>query len=269
MGVVYKATNIVNGKVYVGKTMIGHKQRWTQHRICARRGYQAYFYRAIRKYGEENFVVEVLTSATDERELATLEIYWIAKLQCAQRSKGYNCTIGGEGRIHTESSRALLRGIRCNSPETRAKISKSKKGKPVAPEHRALCGNAMRGTKRPVEEVTKRAATIREVWTPEKRAAWGTRMRACWTLERRLAVGIKSKAQYEAKPTPHFPMSVSTRLKCSNASKDWWDSHPEAKENISKRIWSAESKAKAKAAAIKGWALRRGAVAISEKAEAA
>ena len=77
--IIYKATNKINGKVYIGQTekTLEHRKE-VHHRDSERM--DTYFYRAIRKYGWENFEWEVIDdSATTREELNALEQYYIAK----------------------------------------------------------------------------------------------------------------------------------------------------------------------------------------------
>lgn len=58
---IYKITNLVNGKVYIGQSARGIQQRFTRHIYDALSGrIDTHFARAIRKYGEDNFVVECI-----------------------------------------------------------------------------------------------------------------------------------------------------------------------------------------------------------------
>ena len=80
MGSIYKITNSVNGKVYIGQTMRKPEDRWRQHinnymREISR-DYNSYFHNAIRKYGKEVFVFEEIERC-DNTELDIREIFWI------------------------------------------------------------------------------------------------------------------------------------------------------------------------------------------------
>lgn len=93
---VYLVTNLVNGKKYVGQTKLIPK-RWGEHLSAARRGVAYPLYRAMRKYGVENFTVECLETVTSGRsDLLAAEVRQIAFHDC-KAPKGYNLTPGGEG----------------------------------------------------------------------------------------------------------------------------------------------------------------------------
>ena len=76
MGFIYKVTNIINGKVYVGKTNKSIEARWQQHIYDSKRLNDRPFYNAINKYGQENFVLELVEQVEDEL-LNEREKYWI------------------------------------------------------------------------------------------------------------------------------------------------------------------------------------------------
>ena len=89
--IVYLATNKINGKQYVGQTVRSLEERWRDH--CRSRD-ENYFHRAIRKYGKENFALEILDTANTEIELDEKEIFWINKLNTLFPG-GYNLRVGG------------------------------------------------------------------------------------------------------------------------------------------------------------------------------
>ena len=75
---IYKITNIVNGKVYVGQTIQKNpKMRWYEHCACARSGKKSYLYDSIRKYGVENFCWEIIDQAGTIEELNAKEGQWV------------------------------------------------------------------------------------------------------------------------------------------------------------------------------------------------
>lgn len=99
-GVIYKITNIRNNKVYIGQTIQKLDDRINRHFRDARNGRDTIFCRAIRRYGEESFVWEVIDVAYSEQELDEKEIYWIKHYNAYvnwENSNGYNMRVGGEG----------------------------------------------------------------------------------------------------------------------------------------------------------------------------
>ncbi len=84
--VVYKTTNLVNGKIYVGKDS-KNKPTYLGSGMILKQ--------AIEKYGKENFKKEILEYCSDLEILEEREIYWISELNSIE--DGYNITIGGTG----------------------------------------------------------------------------------------------------------------------------------------------------------------------------
>lgn len=97
-GYIYKVTNRVNNKVYIGQTRRSIEIRWKQHIKAAMLDKQNRpLQKAIRKYGVENFNIEPIEEI-DVSRLNEREMFWIAKYDSFK--SGYNATLGGEGTLH-------------------------------------------------------------------------------------------------------------------------------------------------------------------------
>ena len=93
--IVYKVTNKINGKIYIGITKGALNKRWRSHVGSALKcNSNNHFHNAIRKYGEDNFIVEQIDSAHDYEELKEKEKYYISVFNSVDR--GYNSTYGGD-----------------------------------------------------------------------------------------------------------------------------------------------------------------------------
>ena len=97
MGYIYKITNNINGKMYIGKTERSVNIRYKEHlRNINKYCDSIPLYKALKKYGKENFTIEQIEECSNDL-LDQREIYWISTLDTYHN--GYNCTIGGEGGI--------------------------------------------------------------------------------------------------------------------------------------------------------------------------
>ena len=97
MGFIYKITNRINNKIYIGQTARTLNIRWKEHKIASISSDRP-LYKAMRKYGIDNFHIEILEEIPNTL-LNEKETYWIKKLDSCNRDKGYNCNIGGDGNI--------------------------------------------------------------------------------------------------------------------------------------------------------------------------
>lgn len=137
---VYRITNTVNGKVYVGITTKAVTERWADHLVTASKSkHTRALYNAIKKYGADVFSVTELASASSMDELQKLEREFIVSLN-SMAPHGYNMTFGGEGvwgYRHTEETKRAnsIRSIgRRHTPEAIEKIRATSKGRKIPRE---------------------------------------------------------------------------------------------------------------------------------------
>ena len=95
---IYKITNIKTEEFYVGQTIKNVDYRFRKHKEMSIRGGGYKLHNAMRKYGVENFIIEILDTAKDLNELNEKEIHYIDLLK-----PYYNILPGGQIRL-TESS---------------------------------------------------------------------------------------------------------------------------------------------------------------------
>lgn len=99
---IYKITNTVNGKVYIGQS-IDIEQRWKNHKKEARNPNSKYghypLYRAMRKYGIDNFKFDIIEKCPPA-SLNDREIFYIASYK-SHESNGYNQNEGGNNGSHS------------------------------------------------------------------------------------------------------------------------------------------------------------------------
>src|ERR1700689_4043923 len=137
---VYLITNKVNGKKYVGQHSGNNLQKYwniTANRALANPGNRRVLYRAVRKYGIENFEIKPLVIVDNKWEMDLYETGMIRALDLMNPDKGYNLTLGGEG---TPGYRP--------SEETLQKLSDSHKGIFQSEETKQKRAAKIRGLKR-------------------------------------------------------------------------------------------------------------------------
>jgi group I intron endonuclease len=109
---VYLITNTINGKRYVGQTTNSLEFRFSQHR---RQNDCRCLYAAIKKYGEENFLIEAICEPSTLELMNEIESEYIERYNTLVPN-GYNLTVGGVAPKHHE--------------DTKKKMSLSHLGKP-------------------------------------------------------------------------------------------------------------------------------------------
>lgn len=109
---IYKITNLVNGKIYIGKDTTSDKNYY---------GSGVLIKKAIKKYGKNNFKKEILENCISNDELCEREKYWIEYFNSTDLNVGYNISKGGDGG-DTLSNNPNLKNIKL-------KISNFRKGK--------------------------------------------------------------------------------------------------------------------------------------------
>ena len=174
-GVIYKITNLLNGKCYVGQTIQKLNKRIIHHKNCK----TSAIGRAIQKYGWENFSVEVLEICSQDK-LNECEKFWIKKNNCLSPN-GYNFTDGGDRSVAvvTDEVRAKIsaansgeknpmygkpganrgktawnKGLH-HTEETKNKISIALKGRKFSDEHKAKISASSKGKIIPKEQREK------------------------------------------------------------------------------------------------------------------
>lgn len=85
---IYKITNLINDKIYIGKDTTSDKNYY---------GSGVLIKRAIKKYGIENFKKEILEECVSNNELCLKEKYWIDLFNSNNLKIGYNISKGGDG----------------------------------------------------------------------------------------------------------------------------------------------------------------------------
>jgi len=131
MHYLYRITNILNSKIYIGQSN-KENDRWRQHKYFSRLNPVQYIHRAMAKYGIENFTYEVIAMCLTQADTDETEIKLIIQYNSRNLLYGYNISHGADP--------AWNRGLpkeqqpmygKQHSEKTRKKISESNKGRIV------------------------------------------------------------------------------------------------------------------------------------------
>lgn len=93
---IYKITNKVNNKVYIGKTKKSIESRFRAHMRGAKKKVNRHLYDAMNHYGYDNFEISLVEQCESLDDLNEKEKFWIKELNTFSPN-GYNMTIGGDG----------------------------------------------------------------------------------------------------------------------------------------------------------------------------
>ena len=134
--IIYKITNILNSKIYIGLTTNTISRRFNGHKQTAKKGLEkSRLYNSMRKYGSENFKIELVYTATSIEDLKEKEIYYINLYNTKDDKVGYNIIDGGDcgklGYKMSEESKDLLRQkalLRKHTQKSKDLMSKNRKG---------------------------------------------------------------------------------------------------------------------------------------------
>jgi group I intron endonuclease len=119
--IIYKITNLINGKIYIGQDKHNRPSYYGSGKIINL---------AILKYGRDNFKKEIIDTAVSKEELNEKEIYWISFYNSRDKSIGYNLAAGGEGFDRTG---AVL--TQCQKDKIRESVNQYYMEHPEAKEH--------------------------------------------------------------------------------------------------------------------------------------
>lgn len=154
-GVVYCYINKVNGKRYIGQTIQKIKDRHRKHlndsKNKSKHNYSIPFYRAIRKYGIENFELIILVmNCEDYNELNNYEKIYIKQFESLATQNGYNVSDGGNNaNVFAGKTKEEMR-------EFGRKISEARKGKYAGENHPNYGKKISEEAKRKMSETKKK-----------------------------------------------------------------------------------------------------------------
>lgn len=188
VGFAYLITNTINNKKYIGIAK-NPNRRFLRHKADAKNGKNHLLYKAMRKYGCENFEMKVLASSKTWNDLLALERLLVVQHQSFWKTGfGYNLTLGGEGILgHRHTAETLERMSKANSrgpmsEETKAKL----RGQKRTEETKLKLGKAKKGSIVTEQTRLKISEKLKaRIWTDEQKAATKNRLQSKESVEKR------------------------------------------------------------------------------------
>jgi len=119
--IIYKTTNLLNDKVYIGQTVGTLKRRIIEHRSSVKRGRGSFFHNVLRKHNKEDFKWEVICICPNIDILNAQEMAYIKHYKSNVRKYGYNLTEGGGGMVGFIMSEESKEKMRNSHPDTSGK----------------------------------------------------------------------------------------------------------------------------------------------------
>jgi group I intron endonuclease len=247
--ILYRVTCLVSGKSYIGLTHRSLEARWGGHLRDARRFSHLPLYKAIRKYGQDNFNVTSLASSGNRDDAGEVERLLIQQ-ENTHAPHGYNITAGGDGgsfgtnRIFTETHRKKLSVAASNrriSDVARKGMSERRKGIKQSEETKnkrsasmqkfygnrpkkvkllkdpSSRGDKLRGRKRSKEVCEKISKGIRQSMTIERRTQISAQRKAFLAVpENREAMRAQAKLRGMGwQMTPEIKAKLAAAQKAS------------------------------------------------------
>lgn len=125
--IIYKITNKVNGKCYIGQTKYSLSNRINKHFRYVKNGSKTYIHNALRKHGQKNFIWEVIEECKTADELNEMEFHYVKQYKSYWKENGYNLSYGGDGNggLYGEVNGMFGKN---HSKETIKKMKKNRKG---------------------------------------------------------------------------------------------------------------------------------------------
>lgn len=146
--IIYKVTNLTNGKIYIGQTQKTLYDRKYSHYKKVKQGSNTSFHNALRKYDGKNFKWEIIDKVDNIEKLNFLEEYYIKKFNSFKN--GYNLTTGGDNYIRAEETKEKIKQAnlgKTHNSETIEKIRNGNIGKSVTNEFRVKMKTVVSGRK--------------------------------------------------------------------------------------------------------------------------
>lgn len=142
---IYRITNLCNNKVYIGWTSRTPSHRFGQHKSNKSSSIGL----AIKKYGKENFLFDVIYQSQDIEHSKKMECYFILEYNSLVGHGGYNIESGGDGKQTSEL--------------TKKKLSEAHLGKKLSDEHKKKISESAKKRKQSEESKRKLSETRKKL----------------------------------------------------------------------------------------------------------
>jgi group I intron endonuclease len=158
--IIYKTTNLINNKFYIGQDINNNPKYFGSGKLLKT---------AIKKYGIENFIKEIIEICIDESHMDEREIYWISKLNATNRNIAYNICEGGRSYRSMKGENNPMFGRKL-SEESKELIREKRKLQKMSDEQKNILklkwtgeGNPNFGKKLPEETIEKMKKSLKEL----------------------------------------------------------------------------------------------------------
>jgi len=201
-GKIYKITNLVNGLIYVGCTINSLTHRFDEHLYrCFKTDYKSKLYNSIKKYGKENFIIELIEEC-DLNVIYETEKKYIEKLNTFKN--GMNSTLGGEGCLGY-----------VHSPEIRKKISENTKN---GNSHKGKTYEELYGDRAEEEKLKRKENSEWKGMTEEERKK----------RVENIKIGNRKKSKYSIELVKEIKQKINEGFKIKELKK----TYPQVYENF-------------------------------------
>lgn len=171
-GFIYKISNTINDKVYIGQTSGSVEDRFKEHLNMSYYNDSAPLYRAIKRHGRENFYIEIVEECLIDN-LNEREVYWIKFFE--GYSRGYNASLGGSGRQifdYDEIWSDIIKGATLQELQNKFSCGKDTIYTVVNLHNYVLSPNTTKKIEKPVYQFTKDNKYIQTFINPKEAMRW-------------------------------------------------------------------------------------------------
>ena len=230
MGSIYKITNTVNGKAYIGQTIHDAVKGRIDKHLNGKPNGSRLVRRAVKKYGKDAFAYEILHDGIIPEFLDTLEIEAINQFNTIA-PHGYNLETGGSNGSPSEVTRRKISESlsgRKTSEETRRKLAEAQKGKTLSPETRRKLIEANKGRKHTPETRLKMSENQKgknnvfygKKHSSETRRKWSKARKGKPLSEKTKRKMSKARFSPHKKPAKHFFSSLPENMPLTEKRKN-------------------------------------------------